>query len=86
MSYMPDLEEIGAGAFSELQSMLITNNFQKFEHSNLYFLFFLDLTTLILASNPKLGRIDVRAFSKNTTNPEILSYPPMEKVNYGNAI
>ncbi|XP_049312476.1 leucine-rich repeat neuronal protein 1 isoform X1 [Bactrocera dorsalis] len=62
MSYMPDLEEIGAGAFAELQN----------------------LTTLILASNPKLSRIDVRAFSKNTTNPEILSYPPIEKLHIHN--
>ncbi|XP_011186492.2 leucine-rich repeat neuronal protein 1 isoform X2 [Zeugodacus cucurbitae] len=62
MSYMPDLEEIGAGAFSELQN----------------------LTTLILASNPKLGRIDVNAFSKNTTNPEILAYPPMKKLHIHN--
>ncbi|XP_053951291.1 leucine-rich repeat-containing protein 15 [Anastrepha ludens] len=39
-----------------------------------------NLTTLILSSNPKLSKIDVKAFAKNTTNPEILSYPPLEKL------
>ncbi|XP_004524904.1 leucine-rich repeat-containing protein 15 isoform X2 [Ceratitis capitata] len=43
-----------------------------------------NLTTLILASNPKLARIDTKAFSKNTTNPEILNYPPLEKLHIHN--
>ncbi|XP_017470890.1 PREDICTED: leucine-rich repeat neuronal protein 1 [Rhagoletis zephyria] len=39
-----------------------------------------NLTTLILSSNTKLSTIDVKAFAKNTSNPEILSYPPLEKL------
>ncbi|XP_037944265.1 leucine-rich repeat-containing protein 15-like [Teleopsis dalmanni] len=39
-----------------------------------------NLTTLIASSNPKLSYIDEKAFSKNTTNPLILSYPPMHEL------
>ncbi|XP_067637406.1 leucine-rich repeat neuronal protein 3-like [Eurosta solidaginis] len=39
-----------------------------------------NLETLILSSNPKLSKIDEKAFTKNTKNPEIYSFPPLEKL------